>query len=314
MRQIIFNNFVNAVLNIVSKQALNKFKSSLCGIYIIKNNITNECYIGQSKNIKRRIFDHKNKLKNNKHMYKNGEPTLLQKAWNKYGEENFSFDVVEFCNDDELNEREEYWIKFYKCNRVKYGTGYNLNDGGAGQHDGGSGNKGKILINNGEEQFYIYPPELNMYEKQGYTKGMLEKYIQQAIENKSTLCGEDHPNYGRKWSKETREKIEKYYKEREGFISPLLGRHYSQERKDKMSLIMKNKPINENSLNALKESQVKKQRPVIQSTLDGIDIKEFNSIKEAHKETGVANGNIVSCCKGNRPNAGGYLWRYKYEQ
>lgn len=314
MRQITFSGFHNAPLNIISKQALQKFKSELCGIYIIKNNITNECYIGQSKHIKSRMLDHKNKLKNNKHIYKNGEPTLLQKAWNKYGEENFSFDFVEICNEEDLNAREEYWIDFYKSNRTKYGSGYNLNDGGAGQHEGGAGNKGKILVNNSQEQLFIYPSELSHYEELGYIKGKLEKYIQQAIENKSTLKGEDHPNYGRKWSKETREKVEKYYQEREGFVSPLLGRHYSQERKDKMSATMKGKDIHENSLNALKENNIKQQKPVIQLTLDGVKMCEYNSIKEANEKTGISKSNITSCCKGNRPNAGGYLWRYKNEQ
>ena len=314
MRQIIFNNFSNAAINIINKRTLQKFKSELCGIYIIKNNITNECYIGQSKHIKSRILDHKNKLKNNKHIYKNGEPTLLQKAWNKYGEENFSFDFIEVCNEEDLNAREEYWIDFYKSNRTKCGSGYNLNDGGAGQHEGGTGNKGKILVNNTQEQLFIYPSELSHYEELGYTKGKLDKYIQQAIKNKSILKGEDHPNYGRKWSKETREKVEKYYQEREDFISPLLGRHYSQERKDKMSATMKKRELHKNSLDALKENNIKQQKPVIQLTLDGIKVCEYNSIKEANEKTGISNGNIVSCCKDNRPNAGGYLWRYKYEQ
>lgn len=314
MRKIIFDNFSNAAINFISKQALHQFQSELCGIYIIKNNITNECYIGQSKHIKSRILDHKNKLKNNKHIYKNGEPTLLQRAWNKYGEECFSFDIIEVCNAEDLNAREEYWIDFYKSNRTKYNSGYNLNDGGAGQHKGGTGNKGKILINNTQEQFFVYPSELSYYEELGYTKGKLDKYIQQAIKNKSTLKGKDHPNYGRKWSKETREKIEKYYQEREGFVSPLLGRHYSQERKDKMSATMKKKGIHKNSLDALKENNIKHQKEIIQLTLDGIKICEYNSIKEANKKTGISNGNIVSCCKGNRPSAGGYLWRYKYEQ
>lgn len=314
MKQIIFGSFNDTTINLISKQALHKFQSELCGIYIIKNNITKECYIGQSKHIRHRILDHKYRLKQNKHIYKNGEPTLLQKAWNKYGEENFVFDYLEICNEEDLNEREEYWIDYYKSNRAKHGSGYNLNDGGAGQHEGGTGNKGKILINNTQEQIFIYPSELDYYESIGYTKGKLDKYIQQAIENKSTLKGEDHPNYGRKWSKETREKVEKYYREREGFVSPLLGRHYSQERIDRMSEIMKGKTIHENSLNTLKENNVKQQKPVIQLTLDGIKICEYGSIKEANERTGVTKGNIVSCCKGNRSSAGGYLWRYKNEQ
>lgn len=36
----------------------------------------------------------------------------------------------------------------------------------------------------------------------------------------------------------------------------------------------------------------------------------FESIKEANNKTHISNGNIVSCCKGNRNNAGGFTWEY----
>ena len=32
---------------------------------------------------------------------------------------------------------------------------------------------------------------------------------------------------------------------------------------------------------------------------------------EAHRTTGISQGNIASCCRGERNNAGGYYWRYK---
>jgi group I intron endonuclease len=61
-----------------------------CGIYIIKNLVNNKIYIGSSVNIGNRFNQHKNSLRKNKHHNK-----YLQKSWNKHGEENFEFIVIE---------------------------------------------------------------------------------------------------------------------------------------------------------------------------------------------------------------------------
>lgn len=37
---------------------------------------------------------------------------------------------------------------------------------------------------------------------------------------------------------------------------------------------------------------------------------EFPSIYQAAKATGISKGNICLCCKGGRPTASGYVWRY----
>jgi hypothetical protein len=48
---------------------------------------------------------------------------------NKYGIENFSLDIIERCSSQkELNEREIYWIAYYKSTDKKYG--YNIDSGG----------------------------------------------------------------------------------------------------------------------------------------------------------------------------------------
>lgn len=55
-------------------------------------------------------------LKNNKH-----HNTHLQKDFNKYGKNNFKFHILEFCNIEELEEKEQYWISKLKSNQEKYG-------------------------------------------------------------------------------------------------------------------------------------------------------------------------------------------------
>jgi group I intron endonuclease len=67
------------------------------GVYKITNIINNKCYIGSSKNIKKRWYEHKRQLRKNQHHSK-----ALQRAFNKYGEKNLVFEILCFCSVDEL--------------------------------------------------------------------------------------------------------------------------------------------------------------------------------------------------------------------
>lgn len=63
-----------------------------------------------------------------------------------------------------------------------------------------------------------------------------------------------------------------------------------------------------------KKRIIKKQSiPIIQYTLDGKFVKEYSSIAEAARQTGINLGNICSCCRGNinYSHAGGFKWQYK---
>ena len=50
--------------------------------------------------------------------------------------------------------------------------------------------------------------------------------------------------------------------------------------------------------------------PVSMFSLDGLFICNYESMSEASRETGVNLANMSECCKGNRPNAGGYIFKY----
>ncbi len=80
------------------------------GIYNIRNKISNKIYIGSTINIYKREQQHKNLLNKNNHKNK-----ILQNAFNKYGKENFQFEIIEYLDDKEkLIEREQNWIDFFK--------------------------------------------------------------------------------------------------------------------------------------------------------------------------------------------------------
>ena len=91
------------------------------GIYKITNLLNNKVYIGQSVDIEKRWSTHKSELTNNYHYNAH-----LQSAWNKYGEDNFDFSIIEECDLNQLNDREIYWVSKYDS----YKNGYNLTPGG----------------------------------------------------------------------------------------------------------------------------------------------------------------------------------------
>lgn len=96
----------------------------MVGIYKIKNKINNKVYIGQSVNIRQRWRNHRTigKRKN--------PQLLLYRAMQKYGIENFDFEIVEECLKEDLDEKEIYWINFYDSTNKE--LGYNLTNGGMG--------------------------------------------------------------------------------------------------------------------------------------------------------------------------------------
>ena len=89
-------------------------------IYKITNEINNKIYIGQtSRNIVERFSEHKRATSN--------QP--LYNAMRKYGIDNFSLELVEECSQENVDEREIYYINKYDS----YKNGYNATMGGEGR-------------------------------------------------------------------------------------------------------------------------------------------------------------------------------------
>lgn len=89
-------------------------------IYIIKNTINDKVYIGQAKSSRRRFLEHC-QLKDKKRNI-----SVIDQAIEKYGKENFYFEILESQIKD-YNEKEKYYIKLY--NSISP-NGYNIQEGG----------------------------------------------------------------------------------------------------------------------------------------------------------------------------------------
>ena len=92
------------------------------GIYKITNDETKEAYIGRSVSVRKRLTDHiKSSL---------GIDTIadqhVHQVMREKGIWNFTFELIEECAREKLNEREKYYIEFFHTDQY----GYNQKAGG----------------------------------------------------------------------------------------------------------------------------------------------------------------------------------------
>ena len=95
-------------------------------IYKITNKVTNKIYIGQTiKTLDQRWHQHIKEAIEAIDGYRQSFP-LFHRMIIKYGKENFYPEVIEECENSEMNIREKYWINFFNS----YNDGYNSTIGG----------------------------------------------------------------------------------------------------------------------------------------------------------------------------------------
>lgn len=201
--------------------------------------------------------------------------TLLQ-AIQKYGKENFVRNIVCICNSpSELNQT-EYDLSIF-LNVVESSDWYNLKYGGDSMEG------------------YSPPPEVRAkISKANKGKPAPNKGMPMSEEAKrkqrEAQSGEKSAWYGRKHTDETKQKIR----------DKRIGTYASQETKNKMSSQRQGK----NNYDA---------KPVVQLTIDGDFIREWEYLRQAAKELNICESGICQCCRKQRKFANGYRWMYASE-
>jgi group I intron endonuclease len=123
------NNYIRILSHPISYQELKLIDNDvlITGIYKIENTVNHKVYIGQSTNIIKRLKAH----------IKNEQNGHLRSSFEKYGLDNFSFEVIKQTYD--LDYWEIFLIQIYHATNDKYG--YNMAIGGEGGNLGPKVNK-----------------------------------------------------------------------------------------------------------------------------------------------------------------------------
>lgn len=163
--------------------------------------------------------------------------------------------------------------------------------------------------------FYEDEEELNYMERVFVD----QTWVDRADTYNLKVGGEGGSKKGRKVSAQTKQKLSEAHKGKTPWNK---GAKLSEEYKKKLSDSHKGKPtwlsthqLSEESIRKMSQSLKGKKtwnaKAVCQYTLDGQFVAKYESVCRAFKATRIYN--IGMCCRKERKNAGGFIWRFEYE-
>lgn len=242
-------------------------------IYKITNKINNKIYIGQT--IKERPSD-----RYSQHRYLANHPeqekgiSYLHRAMASDGLDNFQFEIIEQIENDLLNEREQYWIKYYDC---IVPNGYNITDGGSGT------------------QGYSRPQSIEEREKRQQSNKNYYIEHPEAIEKARQRATELWKN--EEYRKKVTESNKKFYQEHpdifKGENNPMYGKKHTEE-----------------ALKKIRANAATRKLKIAQLDKDTLEIiKIHNGVKDAEKALGVSHGWISKAARQDKI-AYGYKWKF----
>ncbi len=249
------------------------------GLYTITNLVDGKMLIGQSTNISKRLMQHLTKLRGNYH-----ENDYLQKAFNKYKEENFKFEVLEYCDKQFLLSEENYWCNLLDTHNEEHG--YNI-----------------LVTNPYKQVFYRIRPAVK--RPITYTKKFSEEAkLRMSISKKEYYRNHPHPNTGRRTPEDVKARVSdklkgKNFHTEKGLISisnSSKNRIKSAEEIAKIVNFHKGRKRKKESIQKMIDNS-KTVRAVIQYDMNGNFIREWNRIAEAAKFISCHSSGISKCCR-----------------
>jgi len=217
-----------------------KLKFGIMGVYKITNTRTQKFYIGSSKGIRKRLNEHRVHLIQNKHTNK-----YLQNSANKHGIDCFFGEILEtVMNVNDLLTVEQKYLDLYYDNQdtcynmcPKAGSALGRKHSEETKRKISEAHKGKTVSQETRKKHSIN------------AKNNKVQHFKKGKDNPLWKAGKNHPMYGKKHSKAS---------------------------KEKMSASSKGKP------------NLKSAKPVAQYNLLGELIAIFPSAAEAYRKTGIS--------------------------
>ena len=240
----------------------------MIGIYCIKNRINGKVYIGQSWDIENRWYRHRVTTDKS---YK----SHLYSAIRKYGKDNFEFSILKKIEENENTQKElDHYENFFieQFNSRDRSLGYNKKEGGSrGRHSKESNTKNRLA-------------HLGKSINVGIPK--TEEAKRNMSLHHADVSGDKNPNFGKKHSLKTKEKISKAAKKRIGNKNSFFGKHHSIETR----IILSEKTIEKKGIKVycLNNSKI------------------YRSMNESGRDLNIQPTGIARVCRGKQNNFKGY--------
>ena len=200
----------------------------------------------------------------------------------------YSVDIlIDDLTWDEACNKEKEFIALYGRKDLNTGCLVNMTEGG----DGGVG---KIVSDETKQKLSIAIKEWNKTR-------VISDYQRQKASNQFKKLNKD-PKFQEKRIESLRSstKLKEYNDSRIGIPS---GYKHTEEMKKKLSELKMGKKLQF-------EQYSKKCKPLVQLTLDGQFVKQWESARQVQRETKYLQCNISNCCNGGYKQAYGFKWEY----
>lgn len=246
-----------------------------------------------------------------------GSGKILEVALKKYGRKNFVCEIIESCKTkEELNQKEIYWIAFYR----EKNNCYNITNGGEGRaasHSEETRKKlsksltGRVVPKEARENMSNAHKGIRVSEESKLKISKALKGRPFSEKHKENLS-KSHMGISNPHSKEWREKVSRANK----------GRIFNESSKQKMSLSHKG----ENHYNHGKHLSVETRHKISEANKIANEklckrveqicyktqevVAQYDSIAEAEKQTGINRAYISRLCHGKGKQCFGYTWRF----
>jgi group I intron endonuclease len=212
------------------------------GVYVLRSESDGKVYVGCSADLTTRICRHAYALRCGWHHSKH-----LQAAWVLYGEENFSFEILEFCSEELLDEREEMHQMRLRSRDPAFG--YNGVPGGSRRK--GYRHSGETKQKIREAALRRSPPSAETRRRLGESRRGVPSASgwSHSEETKERHFSE---RKGRRLSPEARSRVAEASRRRAGWS-------HSEEAKEKIGAAQRGKAVSDETRRKLREAWVRRR-------------------------------------------------------
>ena len=255
------------------------------GIYKIRNMINKKVYIGQTDRLNEREREHFYRLERCVHHNEH-----LQKSFNKYGKDNFKFEIIELTED--LDDRELYWLNEY--GGLNSNNTYNFKDPKTkewSEYTKVKQSKSMLGENNPN-----YGNKWSEEQKEKLSKMKKGKTLEDRIGKERAELAKQKMSKSQKGRKHPEEVKEKIRQANIGENNPAYGKGDRQ------------RGINNPNYN----KPMPNRKPVLKLNKEGELIKEYEFLDQV-KEDGFNPSNVMYCANGVKgyKQSKGFYWKWK---